>query len=286
MLEKKIDFIMTIVVNGANPNGDPLAGNMPRTDSEGYGEISDVCIKRKIRNRFQDMGNEIFVKSKERTDDGYKSLEARYNGILKNEKDEKEIIKRMCSEWLDVRTFGQVVTYNNKSIAIRGPVSISISKSLEPISINSMQIVKSTNGQDSKKNGGEEKEKTSDTMGTKHYVEFGTYIVHGAVNCFFAEKVGYTKNDVDVLKEALRTLFINDASSARPEGSMEVKDIFWFEHSCKIGNVSSAKIREAIVWDVSCSEKNKYEGYKVHIDKEKIKKFESKGLTVEVFEGI
>lgn len=286
MLEKKIDFVMTIVVNGANPNGDPLAGNMPRTDSQGFGEISDVCIKRKIRNRMQDMGHEIFVKSNERIDDGFKSLESRYNSILKSEKDDQIIADTMCKKWIDVRTFGQVVTYNKKSVAIRGPVSISIAKSLEPITISSMQIVKSTNGMEKDNKKEDESSKSSDTMGSKHYVEFGTYLVYGAVNSFFSEKVGYTEEDLKVLKDALITLFVNDSSSARPEGSMEVKELHWFEHSSKLGNVSSAKIRELFTWDKSDTNKEKYEDYQFSINEDEINELKEKGLKHEKIVGM
>lgn len=282
MLENKVDFIMTIEVNNANPNGDPLAGNNPRIDSKGYGEISDVCIKRKIRNRMQDEGYEIFVKSRERQDDGFNSLEERYNEFFKGEKDNLVVEKDFNEKWIDVRTFGQVITYEKKSIGIRGPVSISIGKSLSPIDITTMQIVRSTNGMEAKSQSG----RSSDTMGTKHYVEYGVYAIYGSVNCFFAEKTGFDKDDLEVLKESLRTLFINDSSSARPEGSMEVKEIFWFEHSSKLGNVSSAKIRELVTWDKSDSEKDKYEDYNVHINEEVFSKLENEGLNLEIIQGI
>ena len=282
MLENKVDFIMTIEVNNANPNGDPLAGNNPRIDSKGYGEISDVCIKRKIRNRMQDEGYEIFVKSRERQDDGFNSLEERYNEFFKGEKDNLVVEKGFNEKWIDVRTFGQVITYEKKSIGIRGPVSISIGKSLSPIDITTMQIVRSTNGMEAKSQSG----RSSDTMGTKHYVEYGVYAIYGSVNCFFAEKTGFDKDDLEVLKKSLRTLFINDSSSARPEGSMEVKEIFWFEHSSKLGNVSSAKIRELVTWDKSDSEKDKYEDYKVHINEEVFSKLENEGLNLEIIQGI
>ena len=282
MLENKVDFIMTIEVNNANPNGDPLAGNNPRIDSKGYGEISDVCIKRKIRNRMQDEGYEIFVKSRERQDDGLNSLEERYNEFFKGEKDNLVVEKGFNEKWIDVRTFGQVITYEKKSIGIRGPVSISIGKSLSPIDITTMQIVRSTNGMEAKSQSG----RSSDTMGTKHYVEYGVYAIYGSVNCFFAEKTGFDKDDLEVLKESLRTLFINDSSSARPEGSMEVKEIFWFEHSSKLGNVSSAKIRELVTWDKSDSEKDKYEDYNVHINEEVFSKLENEGLNLEIIQGV
>lgn len=117
VLNKKIDFMLTIEVRNANPNGDPLNGNMPRADYDGYGEISDVAIKRKIRNRWQDMGKEIFVKSNDRIDDGMKSLEKRFEnkfGKLSKEKKDEEIYRESCEKWLDVRGFGQVITFQKK----------------------------------------------------------------------------------------------------------------------------------------------------------------------------
>lgn len=285
MIENKIDFIATVVVNNANPNGDPLAGNMPRTDSKGFGEMSDVSIKRKIRNRMQDMGHEIFVKSRDRVDDDYYSLEERYNEFFKGNKDDVAVEKGVMEKWLDVRSFGQVITYDKKSIGIRGPVSIGIAKSLDPIEITSMQITKSINGMEPK-SGDSRSTRTADTMGTKHVAEFGTYVIYGAVNCFYAERTGFDAEDLSVIKEALRTLFINDASSARPEGSMEVKDIFWFKHSSKIGNVSSAKIKNLLEWNKDTVMKETYEDYEIHLNSEKLKEYESLGLEVECLEGI
>ena len=125
----KIDFAVTITVNRANPNGDPLNGNRPREDVEGYGEMSDVCIKRKIRNRLQDMGENIFVQMNERSEDGCKSLAER---VKKNEelqkaikeKDNQAFEKAACETWIDVRAFGQVFAFEKKmSVGIRGPVS-------------------------------------------------------------------------------------------------------------------------------------------------------------------
>ncbi|MBY0584584.1 type I-C CRISPR-associated protein Cas7/Csd2 [Murdochiella sp. Marseille-P8839] len=276
----KVDFIVTVVVRNANPNGDPLAGNMPRTDSFGYGEISDVCIKRKIRNRYQDFGNDIFVKAKERIDDDCDSLEKRYKKHFKSSDSDEDIEKGFNEKWIDVRAFGQVITYVSKSIGIRGAVSIGMAKSLRPIEISSLQITKSTNGMDKGKNG-----KSKDTMGMKHSVDFGVYVFNGAINSYFADKTGFSKEDKEQLKEALRTLFVNDASSARPDGSMEVKDIYWFEHSCPIGDVSSAKIRELLEYEENATAKN-YEDYQIHLNEEKLHEYEEKGLRCEKIEGI
>lgn len=281
MISKKIDFILTMVVDKANPNGDPLAGNMPRTDVNGYGEISDVCIKRKIRNRMQDMGKEIFVKSNDRNDDDFTSLESRYNKFYKGEKDDKKIEKDICEKWLDVRSFGQVITFDKKSIGIRGPVSISIAKSLLPVDVQTIQITRSVNGMEA---GGK---KSSDTMGSKHFVEYGVYVVNGSINAYFSEKTGFNEEDLLTLKEALRTLFVNDSSSARPEGSMEVKELFWFEHSSKLGDVSSAKIKNLLEWSIKEEKDNlQYEDYNIKLNNEKFKEYKKLGLKLEIVEGL
>ncbi len=114
MLENKIDFMVTVEVNEANPNGDPLSGNMPRTDAKGFGVISDVAIKRKIRNRMQDMGYSIFVQSGDRIEDEFKSLEKRFSNHFTKSTSDEEIEEQANKMWLDVRSFGQVFTYLKK----------------------------------------------------------------------------------------------------------------------------------------------------------------------------
>ena len=283
-LENKIDFVMFFTVDHANPNGDPLNGNMPRNDYDGYGEVSDVCIKRKIRNRLQDLGENIFVQSNDRIIDNLYSLEARFNSIFKKEKDNDETVSsKSCDLWTDVRSFGQVVTFQNRSIGIRGPVSISMAKSLSPINVISMQITRSTNGMIKA-----EGRKSSDTMGSKHYVDFGVYKVKGSINPYFAEKTGFTMEDATKIKEALRTLFVTDASSARPEGSMEVKTLYWFTHPAQLGVASSAKIHSIVESSIKdgvikplC-----YNDYEITINNNEFSLYEEKGLKVEVIEGI
>ncbi|MCH4006122.1 MAG: type I-C CRISPR-associated protein Cas7/Csd2 [Eubacterium sp.] len=243
VLNNKIDFVAFIAVNNANPNGDPLDGNRPRTDYNGYGEISDVCIKRKLRNRLQDMGEKIFVQSDDRADDEAKSLKERAKSLEKI-KDKDEFAVKACETWLDVRSFGQVFAFkgfNCASVGVRGPVSVHQAVSMDPVDIVSMQITKSVNGEPTK-NG----EKGSDTMGLKHMVKFGLYEVKGAINVQLAEKTGFTEDDAEKIKDALKTLFVNDSSSARPDGSMEVVKLFWFKHNCKDGQYSSAKVHRSV----------------------------------------
>lgn len=247
-LQNKIDFTVLIKVVNANPNGDPLNGNRPRTTYTGQGEISDVCLKRKIRNRFQDMGEQIFVQSADRSDDECTSLSERASKNITKYESNDDYARQACEKWMDVRTFGQVFAFKpNKdkkekegvSVGVRGPVSVHQAVSCSPVDVNSMQITKSVNSEP-------EKGKSSDTMGTKHFVEFGLYRMKGSINVQLAEKTGFSEEDAQKLKEALRTLFINDASSARPDGSMEVVSVYWWEHNTKIGQYSAAKVHDSL----------------------------------------
>ena len=282
MLENKIDFMVTIEVREANANGDPLSGNMPRTDAKGHGLISDVAIKRKIRNRMQDFGHPTFVQAGDRIEDEFRSLEKRFSNQF-NSKDSDEDIEEQANKlWLDVRSCGEVFTYLKKSIGVRGPVSINMAKSLEPIVISSLQITRSTNGMEAKNESG----RSSDTMGMKYFVDYGVYLLKGSINPNFAEKTGFSTEDVEVIKQALVSLFENDASSARPEGSMRVREVFWFTHSNKLGNISSARVFDLFEFDKENQEKNTYEDYGIHLNQEKLAEYENKGLKVDILEGL
>lgn len=238
-IERKIDFVALITVQNANPNGDPLEDGRPRTDYDGYGEITDVCIKRKLRNRMQDKGCKIFVQSENRCDDGNETLKDRASELSKL-KDQAEFAKTACEQWTDVRTFGQIFTYKGfgcSSVGVRGPVSIHMAKSVSPVEVQDMQITKSVSGEKKEGQG-----RGSDTMGVKHFIRFGLYKVKGSVTVQLAEKTGFSEDDAALLKECLRTMFVNDAAAARPDGSMEVKKLYWWEHNCKEGQYSSAKV--------------------------------------------
>ncbi len=277
-LNHKIDFALVLSVRHANPNGDPLNGNRPRETYEGYGEISDVCLKRKIRNRMMDLGAPVFVQSNDRCIDGSKSLKDRADSIpaLKKEKDADVYAKVACQTWLDVRSFGQVFAFKNGgeadgvSIGVRGPVSIHPAFSVDPVEISSLQITKSVNGVSGAK-------KSSDTMGMKHRVDFGVYTTFGSINCQLAEKTGFTQEDADLIKQALLTLFENDTSSARPDGSMEVIRLYWWEHNCKSGQYSSAKVHRCLHVKSTCETPHSAEDYEITCD-------ELDGLTPEVYD--
>ncbi|MGC2656598.1 MAG: type I-C CRISPR-associated protein Cas7/Csd2 [Bryobacteraceae bacterium] len=253
-LQHKIDFAIVLRVKNANPNGDPLNGNRPRTDYEGFGEITDVCIKRKMRDRLQEAGHLIFVQSDDRKTDGEPSLRARAesetNGLGKKafakgiKKD--TTAKAACEKWFDVRAFGQVLAFGKDgdasgvSIPIRGPVTIQSAFSKQPVSITSTQITKSVSGE------GDGTKRGSDTMGMKHRVDASVYECYGSINPQLAERTGFSDADADVIKQILPKLFENDASSARPEGSMEVLKVIWWRHGSKAGKYSSAKVHRSL----------------------------------------
>lgn len=250
ILENKIDFKAIITVENANANGDPLNGNMPRTTNDGFGEISDVCIKRKIRNRLLDMGENIFVQSDDKNADGFGSLRERADGnetlkaeLKKGKKANKDVYASLANkEWIDVRSFGQVFAFKGSelSLGIRGPVSLHPAFSVDTIDVSSIQITKSVNSE------GGASGKASDTMGMKHRVDFGVYILKGSINVQLAEKTGFTEEDSEKIKEAIRTLFVNDSSAARPEGSMNIHKLYWWKHNSKIGQYSTKKVHDSI----------------------------------------
>ncbi|HAJ57047.1 MAG TPA: type I-C CRISPR-associated protein Cas7/Csd2 [Candidatus Omnitrophica bacterium] len=303
-LRNKIDFAVVFSVKGANPNGDPLNGNRPRTNYDGLGELSDVCIKRKIRNRLMEMQNDkgkhtysIFVQSDDNRLDDYRSLRARVEGVLENAmNDEMKFREESCNKWIDVRSFGQVFAYKARksekskkgnevkgeperkaddagvSIGIRGPVSIHSAFSVTPVSVSSIQITKSVSGE------GDGTKKASDTMGMKHRVDHGVYVTYGAINPQLASKTWFKDEDAKAIKNALEHLFDNDASSARPEGSMEVVAVIWWEHNCNNGQYSSAVVHRAlsVTSQKGVTDPNKIEDYSI-----KLKNL--KGLEPEIF---
>ena len=264
-LEKKIDFAVIMRITKANPNGDPLNGNRPRMDYDGFGEISDVCIKRKIRDRLMERdGCNVLIQSDDRKIDAATSIKNRVESALKSELNsgKKELfINAACTRWFDVRAFGQVFAFASDkkkgkkaedtdtesvndtgiSIAIRGPVTVHSAFSIEPIRPESIQITKSVNNEDSEKS-----KKSSDTMGMKHRIDRGIYVFYGSINPQLAERTGFSNEDAETLKTILPRLFENDESSARPAGSMEILKVIWWDHGCKAGKYSSAKVHSSV----------------------------------------
>jgi CRISPR-associated protein Csd2 len=253
-LQNKIDFAIIFRVRNANPNGDPLNGNRPRTDYKGFGEVTDVCLKRKLRDRLQEAGHSIFVQSDEKKTDEMPSLRARAeskefglgSGAFGSNADKTETAKKACAKWFDVRAFGQVFAFgkskdaNGVSIPIRGPVTIQSAFSVERVDVTSTQITKSVSGD------GDGNKRGSDTMGMKYRVDHGIYVSYGSISPQLAERTGFSAEDAAAIKAVLPKIFENDASSARPDGSMEVLKVIWWQHDSKGGRCSSAKVHNCL----------------------------------------
>jgi CRISPR-associated protein Csd2 len=269
-LQHKIDFAVIFRVTNANPNGDPLNGNRPRTDYANFGEVTDVAIKRKIRDRLleawvgngeQEDGNKIYVQSDDRRKDECRSLRERFDKELGKEAGGSKTAELACKKWLDVRAFGQLFALKattakkaskktdddsepqgdtGVSIGIRGPVTIQSAFSVEPIDVSSTQITKSVSGD------GDGSKRSSDTMGMKHRVDRGVYKFFGSMNPQLAEKTKFTDIDAQAIRAVLPRLFENDESSARPAGSMQVLQVIWWQHNCKSGQYSSARVHGSL----------------------------------------
>ena len=263
-LKGRIDFITLIEVKEANPNGDPSNGNRPRQIDSGLGEMSDVCIKRKIRNRLQDFGASIFVQSEDRAIDGLTSLSKRFetNIDAKLRKDKNALFEAVNKEWLDVRCFGQVFAFKGEtvSLGVRGAVTIQPAFSISEIETETTSIVKSVNSEETK-----DGKKASDTMGEKHRVKYGLYVLKGSINARTASKNGVSDEDVELLIKAIKTMFINDDTSARPAGSMNIKDMYVFYHNEIDGQYSPMEVFDSLEIKPIVDYPEKFEDYEVSL---------------------
>lgn len=248
-MDRKINVVGLIGVRRANPNGDPLADNAPRTDISGHGIISGECIKRKIRNRMLDLGAVMLNQSNDYRIDDYKSMQVRMKVLVPQDVSDTadSYRQRAVDMFSDVRLFGAVFPYTFTPMAgkggkkpkdvqldsVRGCVTFLDAESVDVVRLLPMQITKSYNGQET-----EDGSRGSDTMGMRKMVDFGLYVFKCEVNPYFAEKSGVTDDDLRLFREAFRTMFVNDASCARPAGSVWLEDAYWIEHGAgnKIGN--------------------------------------------------
>lgn len=241
-IRNRHDFVLLFDVRDGNPNGDPDAGNLPRTDPEtGQGLVTDVCLKRKVRNYVGLLHGEtppfeIYVKEKAvlnaQHERSYQAagLEHEKQKLPKGHEEARKITDWMCANFYDIRTFGAVMTTEVNAGQVRGPVQLTFARSVDPVvsaehSITRMAV---TNERDL------EKEKT---MGRKYTVPYGLYRTHGFVSAPLAEQTGFSKQDLDLFWEALLQMFENDHSASR--GEMVTRKLVVFEHESRIGNAPS-----------------------------------------------
>jgi CRISPR-associated protein Csd2 len=270
IITKRYDFVLLFDVKDGNPNGDPDAGNLPRLDAEtGNGLVTDVCLKRKVRNfvQLEKQGKErydIFVKEKailnNAIDEAYKDLgiDANAKKPAKGENIEKGRGK-MCEKYFDIRTFGAVLSVGANDGQVRGPVQMTFARSVDPIvslehSITRMAVTKAEDV---------DKERT---MGRKFTVPYGLYVSHGFISAHLAAQTGFNENDLNVFWEALEKMFWEDHSAAR--GEMNVRGLYVFEHDSALGRASAHELFEKIKIERKDSSipARSFDDYKVAID--------------------
>lgn len=241
----KIDFIVLFDAVDANPNGDPDGGNMPRIDAEtGHGLVTDVCLKRKIRNYVQltkaeTIGYEIYVKEKAVLTN---QQQRAYDALGK--KDVASARQWMCGNFFDIRTFGAVMSLKEANCGqVRGPVQLSFARSLSPVTQIEFSITRCAVATQKE---AEAQQGDNRTMGRKFTVPYGLYMAKGTINPYLAEQTGFGEADLEVLKEALVHMFDFDASAARPAGSMAVRRLIFFNHDSMLGNAPAHKLYEAV----------------------------------------
>jgi CRISPR-associated protein Csd2 len=243
-MNNRYDFLFLFDCQDANPNGDPDAGNLPRIDVEtGQGLVTDVCLKRKIRNFVdQTTDNKIYFVEGAVHNNQHKAAYAAINE-KPAQKVKPEIKDKatawMCENYFDVRTFGAVMSTEVNCGQVRGPVQLSFARSIDPIVASEHAITRTsvTNEKDI------EKERT---MGRKFTVPYGLYQAKGFVNPFLAKQTGFSDNDLELLFTAINKAFQFDQSAARPAGSMNPRGLIVFKHDTALGNALSHKLFEAV----------------------------------------
>lgn len=239
-IENRYEFVMLFDVENGNPNGDPDAGNMPRIDPEtSYGIVTDVCIKRKIRDyvatvKDEEPGFQIYVRDgavlNAQHELAYKKydLKIEEKKLPKDEADAKKLTGFMCQNFYDIRTFGAVMTTKVNCGQVRGPVQINFSRSIDPIVPQEITITRVA------VTSKEDAEKKEHEMGRKHIVPYALYRVEGYISANLAQKVtGFDEKDLALLWEALINLFEHDHSAAR--GKMATRKLFVFKHDSALG---------------------------------------------------
>lgn len=265
-ITKRYDFVLFFDVQDGNPNGDPDAGNLPRVDAEtGMGLVTDVCIKRKVRNYVQIIKEakkpfDIFVKEKAVLNTLID--EAHEQDTVKNkEKGKKTEAARewMCSQYYDIRTFGAVMSTGANAGQVRGPVQLTFARSVEPVVALEHCITRVAKTTDERnETGGSE-------MGRKYTVPYGLYRAHGFVSAHLASQTGFTQEDLDLFWKALQEMFDHDHSAAR--GLMATRGVIVFEHGTALGSANAAALFDRIeVKKVTDAPARRFKDYQITLD--------------------
>lgn len=277
-IKNRIDFVYMFDVQDGNPNGDPDAGNLPRVDAEtGMGLVTDVCLKRKVRNYVQvaknlEDGYDIFIKEKSvlntLIDKAHDDVE------VKNAKDKTEAARRfMCKNYFDIRTFGAVMSTGKNAGQVRGPIQLTFARSVDPVETSEHSITRmavATEKEADKQEGGNR------TMGRKATVPYGLYVCHGFISANLAQQTGFAEDDLALFWEALKNMFDTDRSAAR--GLMSAQKLIVFKHDSMLGNAPANKLFDLVTVTNTCDgAPRSFKDYSVTIDKDNV----PSGVTVE-----
>jgi len=252
-MDKRYDFVFLFDVTDGNPNGDPDAGNLPRVDPEtGHGLVTDVCLKRKVRNfvgttKEEKPPYEIYVKEKailnRQHERAYKAVEIKptLKKLPKNEEEARKVTAWMCANFYDVRAFGAVMMTEVNCGQVRGPIQMTFARSIEPIVSLEHAITRCavTTEKEAEKQQGDNR-----TMGRKFTVPYALYRCHGFINPCLADQTGFSDEDLDVFWTALGQMFELDRSAAR--GQMAPRKLIVFEHQSKLGNAPAHTLFERV----------------------------------------
>lgn len=280
-LKNRIDFVYIFDVQDGNPNGDPDAGNLPRVDAEtGLGLVTDVCLKRKVRNYVQivkgnEKGYDIFIKEKAVLNTLIDKAHDDDTVKTKGEKDKTEAARQyMCQNYYDIRTFGAVMTTGKNAGQVRGPIQLTFSRSVDPIaplehSITRMAV---TTEAEEKKQKGDNR-----TMGRKSTIPYGLYVCHGFISANLAQQTGFTEEDLQLFFAALKNMFDTDRSATR--GLMSAQKIILFRHDSELGNAPANKLFDLVKVEKkdNCQVARSFANYTISIDKNNV----PKGVTIE-----
>ena len=267
-LKNRIDFVYIFDVQDGNPNGDPDAGNLPRVDAEtGMGLVTDVCLKRKVRNYVQTAkgqtdGYDIFIKEK-----------AVLNTLIDKAHDDSEVKAAknkteaarmfMCKNYYDIRTFGAVMSTGKNAGQVRGAIQLTFARSVDTIATAEHSITRMAvaTEKEAEKQGGDNR-----TMGRKATVPYGLYVCHGFVSANLAQQTGFSEEDLELFWDALKNMFDVDRSAAR--GLMSAQKLIVFKHDSPLGNAPANKLFDLVkVKKVCDGAPRSFSDYTVTIDK-------------------
>lgn len=248
-IKNRFDFVYIFDVQDGNPNGDPDAGNLPRVDAEtGLGLVTDVCLKRKVRNYVQIVkecndGFDIFIKEKAILNNAIDASHEDDRVKNKEKKGDKTEAARsvMCGKYYDVRTFGAVMSTGKNAGQVRGPVQLTFARSVEPVCTTEHSITRMAvaTEKEAEKQSGDNR-----TMGRKATIPYGLYVCHGFVSANLARQTGFSENDLELFWDALKNMFDTDRSAAR--GLMSAQRLIVFKHDSVLGNAPANKLFDLV----------------------------------------